>query len=181
MTEAPQESDNDELATIRRACAGDGVAFALLVDSYAARIYTHLYRFVRNPQDAEDLTQEVFLKAYRFLRHYDGQRPFRSWLYAIATNTAISSLRGKRPQPPVDWPVAAPSPALSSTADELHEKMAEAVRRLSPQSALLIDLHYREGMTIAEAAHVARMTDGAAKTMLCRARKQLRQWLTEHE
>jgi RNA polymerase sigma-70 factor (ECF subfamily) len=178
VTEARHDPEA-EIAAVRRALSGEDAAFGGIVDLYAGRIYTHLYRIVRNRQDAEDLTQEVFIKAFRFLGQYDESRPFRSWIFAIATNTAVSALRRQKAQPA--WEGERTHHQAVASAPDLQDRVAQSVARLSPQAARLVDLHYREGMSLAEAAAVLGTTEGAAKTMLCRARKQLRQWLTEGE
>ena len=177
---------------IARAIAGDQAAFGLIVERYASRIYTHLYRLVRNREEAEDLTQETFLRAFRFLDRFDMSRPFRNWLYTIATNVGLNALRSvKRRGIAVSLDADDPPPRGLATAavaangrdeaarDEVRQVLAEAVSRLAPRTAALIQLHYDEGMSIGEAAEVLGMKEGAAKVALCRARKQLREWLVE--
>ena len=189
--QAPAAESHD----LARACGGDSQAFDRVVDAYKERIFTHVLRMVRHRQDAEDLTQETFMRAYRYLHLYDPSRPFRSWLYAIATNTALNGLRarGRRgieasfddnwhpstADAPVNNPT--PNPRQGAVRSELADKLSEAVAALAPTSAALIHLHYTEGMSIREAAEVVGMSEGAAKTALCRARKQLRERLIEEE
>lgn len=173
--------------------AGDAEAFAGLVRRHASPVYALLHRLVRDREEAEDLSQETFLKAYRFLGRFEPGRPFRNWLYAIATRTGLNALRSRRRRgmavslddeeamegrEPVDpW---ADARSLAGRA-ELAERVGAAVARLSPRPALLVDLHYRQGLSIREAAEVVGMSADAAKVALCRARRTLREWLVEDE
>ena len=184
-----------DLASIARARAGDPEAFAYLVDEYSGRIYTHLYRLVRNREEAEDLTQDAFLRAFQNLSRFDGSRPFRNWLYTVATNVGLNALRSRRRR---GWPVRLdaetegyPLRGRLAARDEdgrqraergeLRERLAVALKRLPARSALLMHLHYYEGMSIREAAEIAGLREGAAKVALHRARKSLREWLLEDE
>lgn len=190
-----------ELDAIERARHGEQEAFGKLVEQYSARIYAHLFRLVRNREEAEDLTQETFLRAHRFLFRYDATRPFRNWLYTVATNIGLNALRSQRRRwHPVGGHLGGRE-ALASGAGgsgaweeplsreedgrqrvargELEEKVSDAVDRLPPRSRLLIHMHYHEGMAIREIAEVLGMGESAAKTALHRARKSLREWLVE--
>jgi RNA polymerase sigma-70 factor, ECF subfamily len=82
------------------AIAGDEAAFAGLVERHGRELHAHAYRIVGSHEDAEDLTQETFLRAWRRLESYQGRASFRTWLYTIATNACLSSLerRSRRPQ-----------------------------------------------------------------------------------
>jgi RNA polymerase sigma-70 factor, ECF subfamily len=175
--------------------SGDSKAFGRLVKHYSARIYTHLVRLVQDRHEAEDLTQETFLKAYRFLAQYDTARPFRNWIYAIATNTGLNALRARRRRGrfvsldgedemgrPLVQKIAARSGGCAHMEQlELGQRVAAAVRQLPPRTAALIHLHYYEGLSIREAASMLDMNEGAAKVALCRARKSLRERLVEEE
>jgi RNA polymerase sigma-70 factor (ECF subfamily) len=180
-----QRADDEDAALAVQSQRGQRNAFDALVKRYHARLYTHLYRMVRNREEAEDLTQETFLRAYRHLAHYDSARPFRNWIYTIATNLGLNALRTRQRRERIantdssrliNAPDAGESPAAPS---ERAERMADAIKELPPQSAVLIHLHYHEGMRIREAAEVVGMTENAAKVALCRARKILRTLLTQ--
>lgn len=180
-----------ETDCVARALDGDTTAFGKLVDEYSARIFTHLYRLVGNREEAEDLAQESFLRAYRFLARYDRSKPFRNWLYTIATNVAMNALRARRRR---GWSVSLDAESTegliaADTKDarqhlahrEQETRVADAVGRLPAQSASLVHLHYHEGMSIREAADIVGVSEGAAKVALHRARKSLRIWLIESE
>lgn len=182
--------ESEENVCAARAKNGDRAAFGALVDLYSARIYTHLYRLVGNREEAEDLTQESFLRAYRFLARYDTTKPFRNWLYTIATHVGLNALRARRRR---GWPVSldaeraetpsthAADPRQHAARRERSLRVAQAVERLPARAASLIHLHYHEGLSIREAAHIVGMSEGAAKVALHRARKTLRTWLIESE
>jgi len=180
---------------ILQAQAGDSRAFGRLVESYAGRVYGLLYRLVRNREEAEDLAQETFVRAFRNLGRFDSTRPFRNWLYTICINAGLNVLRSRRrrgvivPLDTVDSagstreaPVApGPDARCSAMRGELRERLDTAVSQLPARSALLVQLHYTEGLPIREAAGIVGMTEGAAKVALCRARGTLRRLLVEEE
>jgi len=185
------DSAPSDLDCIARTRAGDSDAFGALVARYSARIYTHLFRLVRNRQEAEDLVQETFLRAFRFLNRFDTARSFRNWLYAIATNVGLNALRSRRRR---GFPLPLDAGAARGAArdgmagedgrrlvarEELKQQLSSAIGRLPPRSAMLVHLHYHEGMAIREAAAIVGTSEGAAKVALCRARKSLREWLIE--
>jgi len=190
----PEETAAWERFCIDRTRAGDPDAFGNLVEQYSQRVYTHLFRLVRHREEAEDLTQETFLRAYRSLSRFDASRPFRNWLLTIATNVGLNALRAKRRKGflvsldkvhdgavPVEAADTQEDGRRRAVRRDLAERVAAAVKRLSPRSALLVNLHCQEGMSIREAAEVAGLSEGAAKVALCRARRSLREWLIEDE
>lgn len=163
-------------------------AFTPVVSFYTARIYTHLFRIVRNREEAEDLTQETFVLTYRKIGSYDRSRPFRNWIYAIATNVGRNALRsrGRRiPSARMEEVEKAPEKvsvhSVMPEAAELKEQLVSAVDRLPDPLPTLIQLHYQEGLTIREAAVILDMTESAAKVALHRARKTLRAMLRKDE
>ncbi|MBL7647195.1 MAG: RNA polymerase sigma factor [Candidatus Hydrogenedentes bacterium] len=174
-------SDADEPAweteCIRRTQGGHPDAFNPLVARYAPRIRAYLHRMLRNREEAEDLTQETFIKAFRAIHRFDAERPFKSWLYTIATNTGLNALRGQKrrgTQVALDPELPAHAEAGHRCGGESREKLESAMAALSPRAAQLITLHYHEGFSLLEAGQVLGMSEGAAKAALCRARQELR-------
>lgn len=161
------------------AAAGDAAAFDRLVERYAPRIYAHVFRLVQNREEAEDLTQETFLRIYRHLNRFDPTRSFKSWIYKIATNAGLNALRSRRRRG-IHVPLEA-NDAVSTpdSQRDLRDELMHAVNALAPQPGMLVHLHYREGLSIREAAEVVGMNEGAAKVALHRARKQLRELIIE--
>ncbi len=161
-----------------------GVAtFESLYESYHGRVYRVILRLVQNPSDAEDLTQETFLKVQRNLPHVKRPESVPSWLYRIATNTALDFLRksaSRRPKGTVQLPMenaeAVPSDTRSpSTALDITVS-ASCVRgnadQLPEQYRLVLVLHDLEGVELEQVAEVMGSSVGATKVRLHRARKR---------
>ena len=89
-------SDDEERRLVVAARSGDHSAFRRIVDMYRARVFTFVLRVVKQYEEAEDIAQETFLRAWRYLARYNESRPFRSWLFAIARNLALNALRRPR-------------------------------------------------------------------------------------
>jgi RNA polymerase sigma-70 factor (ECF subfamily) len=196
---SPDQAGAEQAADARRveaALSGDSAAYDALVERYAPRIFAHVRRMMRSAEDAEDLTQDTFIRAYRYLESFDPARSFRAWLYTIATRLALNALRSKRRRGAA-VPLDAESPGAESLAAEaasVEPQGPEAVARLERQALLdkavaqlperhaaLVHMHYAEDMPIREAAGVLGMTENAAKVALCRARKRLRELLADGE
>lgn len=169
-----------ETACVREVRRGRPEAFNPLVAYYAPRIRAYLHRMVRHRQEAEDLTQETFLKAYRSLGRFDAGRSFRRWLYTIATNTGLNALRSRqRRGVAVELdPDALPQHGSVAPSAE-KERLEAALAGLAPRARQLVTLHYHEGFTLAEAGAVLGIGEGAAKVALCRARRQLREMMLQ--
>ncbi len=178
-----------ELDCIRAARTGHREAFAPVVEHYGGRVYGMLYRMLGSPEEAEDIAQEAFARAYRFLDRYDEQRPFRAWLFTIASNLGLNALRARQRRGfPVHFEeerdpetTVAPRAVAKLEKDELRERIDAALRRLPERTATLVHLYYREEMSIREAAAILGMNESAAKVALCRARARMREWLVEEE
>ena len=172
-----------EVACVRRTQGGDSEAFNPLVTHYAPRIRAYLQRMLRNREEAEDLTQETFLKAFRALERFDADRPFKRWLYTIATNTGLNALRGQKnrgTQVELDpeFPASHHGSDGVGGGSASGEQLDRALTTLQPRALQLIRLHYHEGFSLQEAGAVLGMSEGAAKAALCRARQELRKRIT---
>lgn len=173
--------------------AGDKAEFARLVEAYSGVIYRLAVKMLDNPQDAEDVLQETFIKAYKALPNFDGRSSPSTWLYRIATNEALMMLR-KRKQPFVsideplkttsieqeplqitDW-CCLPEDELMST--EAQAYMTEAIDELPPNLRVVFLLRDIEGLSTRETAEVLDLSETAVKTRLSRARLRLREMLT---
>lgn len=175
--------------------AGDRAEFARLVDQYSPLIYRLGLKMLGNPQDAEDVLQETFIKAYRHLDGFDGRARVSTWLYRIATNEALMLLRRKRPdaisvdepwqntgeeQEPLqirDW-CCLPEHELMS--DEARAHLDQAVEELPASLRLVFLLREIEGLSTRETADVLDISEAAVKTRLSRARLQLREDLSTY-
>jgi len=159
--------------------------FAQLFDEFSAPIYNYVLRMVADPDRAADIAQETFIKAYRKLDTLTDTASTRSWLYRIATNTAIDDMRRRRNVTPMsdDQPVFAnrpdphPGPEAQVMAATLDERVQRALLTLRPnhrQCLLLSDL---EDMSAQQIGEVMGISYGAVRTLLCRARGEMRRAL----
>ncbi|MES0361917.1 MAG: sigma-70 family RNA polymerase sigma factor [Anaerolineales bacterium] len=174
---------------------GDRAEFARLVEAYSPMIYRLGLKMLNNPQDAEDILQETFIKAYRHIGNFDGRSSISTWLYRIATNEALMSIRRKRPetisfdvpsvydtepQEPlqiVDWCCLPEDEFLTS---EGRARLDEAANRLPTNLRVVFILRDIEGLSTRETAEVLEISEMAVKTRLSRARLRLREDLSEY-
>ena len=173
--------------------AGDKAEFARLVEAYSGVIYRLAVKMLDNPQDAEDVLQETFIKAYKALTNFDGRSSPSTWLYRIATNEALMVLRkSKQPFVSIDEPLETtgikqeplqitdwcclPEDELMST--EAQAYMNEAVEELPPNLRVVFLLRDIEGLSTRETGEVLDLSETAVKTRLSRARLRLREMLT---
>ncbi|MFL7890569.1 MAG: RNA polymerase sigma factor [Anaerolineales bacterium] len=174
---------------------GDRPEFAKLVEEYSPMIYRLGLKMLNNPQDAEDILQETFIKAYKHIGKFDGRSSISTWLYRIATNEALMSLRKKRPdmisfdvpsinesepQEPmqiVDWCCLPEEEFLSS---EGRLRLDEAAERLPESLRIVFVLRDIEGLSTRETADVLDISEMAVKTRLSRARLRLREDLSTY-
>ena len=175
--------------------SGDRAEFARLVDKYHEMIYRLAIKMVNNPQDAEDILQETFIKAYRHLEKFDGRSSLSTWLYRIATNEALMFLRRQKPDMVsvdetldtgegeveplkiVDWSSLPEDELMSAEAQVYLDK---AVEKLSPSLRVVFVLRDIQSLSTRETADVLNISETAVKTRLSRARLQLREKLTSY-
>lgn len=187
-----KKSESFNLEALR---AGDRAEFARLVETYYELIYRLAIKMLANSQDAEDVLQETFIKAYRHLRGFDGRSSVSTWLYRIATNEALMLLRrqksnlvsvddpletGEREPEAlqiVDWSNL-PEKELLST--EARGYLDQAVERLPSSLRVVFVLRELQGLSTREASNVLDLSETAVKTRLSRARLRLRQELSSY-
>lgn len=168
----------DEAELIARARAGDDEAFGRLVELHQDRVYRAAVRLV-GPEDALDISQEVFLKAYRELKRFRGRSALSTWLYRMAVNLSLNYLRGQRREferrerfgPGVSE--QAPNPERRAAAGELREQVWEAIDALPERQRAAVTLHRFEGLSASEVAQIMGLSTGAVESLLHRARKAL--------
>ena len=174
---------------------GDRAEFARLVEEYSPMIYRLGLKMLNNPQDAEDILQETFIKAYKHIGKFDGRSSVSTWLYRIATNESLMSLRKKRPdtisfdvpsiyesepQEPlqiVDWCCLPEDEFLSA---ESRMRLDEAAENLPDSLRVVFVLRDIEGLSTRETAAVLDISEMAVKTRLSRARLRLREDLSTY-
>jgi RNA polymerase sigma-70 factor (ECF subfamily) len=177
------EPDPDVLARAKR---GDREAFGDLVDVYARLIFNVAYRMTGRSDEAADLSQEIFLRAYRNLHLHDGERPFGPWLYRLGHNLGINWVTRRRPTPlPLDARTerggalhepadAAPDAPAQAEAGERAVQVRAAVLRLPPEQRAIITLHYFQGLSYEELVETLELPLGTVKNRLFRARSALK-------
>jgi RNA polymerase sigma-70 factor (ECF subfamily) len=173
--------------------AGDRAEFSRLVEATSAKTYRLAVKMLNDPQDAEDVLQETYLKAYRHLKDFDGRSSLSTWLYRIATNEALMQLRKRRPdiisidepvettegeQEPVqiiDW-CCLPEDVLLS--GETRARLDGAISHLPHNLRIVFLLRDIEDLSTHETAEVLNISEVAVKTRLSRARLRLREELS---
>lgn len=180
MTEA---FENEIIRSVLRGKVND---FEKLVTAYEKNVYNLALRMVGDPEDAADMTQETFIKAYRALNSFRGDSKFSSWLYRIASNVCLDFLRGRSRRPQVslagdgeDGPAELELPDMSLNPErQLMKKLSmEAVRRgleqLPEQQRQILVMRELGGMSYAELAQTLGLEEGTVKSRIFRARKRL--------
>jgi RNA polymerase sigma-70 factor, ECF subfamily len=167
--------DTDSDAQARAAHGGDLDAFEGLVRRYQRRVYALAYQHLHDPDEAQDLAQEVFVRLFRNLDRYDPERPFAPWFWRLAANVA-ATYRRRRPAPGVELQDVAGARPLASE-DTL--PLARALADLSDDLRLPVLLHYYLDMPLDEIAGAMGLSLSAVKSRLHRARALLRRLLVE--
>jgi RNA polymerase sigma-70 factor (ECF subfamily) len=175
-------SDRDLVGDVRR---GDREAFGQLVDRYQRRMFGLVLMMVRQPDGAEEVTQDAFVRAYTHLDRYDDHRPFYPWLASIAVRLAQNWLlrhgrTARREGASLDGvhEPGSPSPALSGLiADERRRQLWQEVRALTSGERTVVFLYYRDEMAVGDIARALGVTTGTVKALLFRARRRLRERL----
>ena len=181
ISTAPTEASPEQLA--RQCQAGCRDSFALLVEQFGERILNFLLQLVGNRHDAEDLTQETFLKAYQNIHRFDPAYTFSTWLFTIAKRTAFSHFRAaKVRQTPVEEPdVEWRDPAVALAEKDETQSLRAVARRLKSSQYEALWLAYGEGFSIAETARVMHTNQLRVRVLLHRGRAQLGKWLKSAE
>src|SRR5574341_1072094 len=182
---ALESSSEADLA--RRCRRGDPDAWRELVRRFTPLVYRLSLRMLRDGAEAEDVSQEVFLRMHRSFDSYDSTRPLAPWVsrttyHACLRRLQTSARRGSQLEREAslnaDIDSGAPSPEQAAEANEAAALLARAVEELPAQDRALLDLRYREGLSDAEVSEATGMPVNTVKTRLFRARAKLRGWLT---
>ncbi len=165
---------------VAAATGGDLDAFEELVRSLQRRVYGFAFQQLRDFDEAQDLTQEIFVKLYRNLDRYDPARRFDPWFWKLAANTSIN-YRRKRVPAPVEQPVDGPDTPVARDAIEHDPALVGALAELDPSYRLPLLLHYYADLSLEQVALSLSLTVPATKSRLHRARALLRHALSEVE
>jgi RNA polymerase sigma factor (sigma-70 family) len=166
---------------VSRAAAGDGRAFAVLVQETTPSVRTVVRQYVQRVEDVNDLVQEVYLRALQRLHTLEDPERFRSWLYAIARNAGLDHLRHARRRPasamedePGEPRDLDPGPDELAEVRELSERVRSGAARLNPRDSTLLAMVSQLGFTPTDVAGALGMSHTAAKVAVHRARQRLR-------
>ena len=181
------QMDATEAATVlARACQGDDEAFRALVERHSRRVFRLAFRMTGNEQDAEDVVQESFLRAYRQLGRFESRANFGTWLYRIVANCSVDLMRARQAQraqarvervDELDMiPVRAegPSPERLAHSAEIGARVAAAMNGLSPLERAAFTLRHHEGRSIDEISRTLGLGTSATKHGVFRAVRKLR-------
>ena len=172
-----------DISIVRKVLEGDTDAFGLFVDRYGSMVFHVVLRISGNHEEAEDLSQEVFIRAYRQLSQFRGEAAFSSWLYRIAWNLSMDRLDKRRKEAWVELDGLAETHTLNSVTTEPYHTMDTAERKraltqeiekLDAPDRLLIDLYYRDEKTVKEIAWILGIGESNVKIRLHRIRKKLK-------
>ena len=170
-------------------------AYDELVQRYQERIYATIYHMTSNHEDASDLAQESFIKAYQALKSFKGGSSFYTWVYRIAVNKTINFLKQRRNRahmslndldfnvehdPDLVALISDKTPRRAANLAELQEKLNEAMLKLSDYHRLVVTLHDVQGMSHEEIAKIMDCNIGTVRSRLFYARQQLQAYLTEY-
>jgi RNA polymerase sigma factor (sigma-70 family) len=186
--------EEDE-ALVRRAQAGETSAFDILVERYKERLYATVYHMTSNHEDANDLVQDTFIKAYKSLRSFRGQSSFYTWVYRIAVNRTINFIKRRKNRnqfslddvdssiqndPDLVEMMSHVTPRREVGLTELHEKLNEALQKLSEPHRAVVTMHDVQGMTHADIAQVMKCSEGTVRSRLFYARQQMQALLSDY-
>lgn len=175
----------DEARLVERLQAGDRQAFGELVRRYQRPVFYLVWRYVKNDEDAKDLTQAAFVRAWQAAPEFRGEASFRTWLYRIAVNLALNHLRDRGrwrttplPEEPAGMLASPDAPPVDRLVQaEASEQLRRAVEHLPPKQRLVVELRVQDGLSFREVADIAECSEDSAKANFHHALKRLRSLL----
>src|ERR1700691_5462351 len=194
-TESEPPAPEEETALVARARRGDLQAYDELVKRYQERIYATIYHMTSNHDDANDLAQESFIKAYQALKSFKGGSSFYTWLYRIAVNKTINFLKQRKNKyhlslndldfnaendPDLVALISHKTPLRDAGLSELQKKLNEALLKLSESHRMVVVLHDVQGQSHDEIAEIMGCNIGTVRSRLFYARQQLQGYLAEY-
>lgn len=176
--------ERTEALLIQAARDGHEDAFQQIVVTHSAAVFAHAYRMTGNEQDAEEVVQDTFLRAYRQLARFDGRATLRTWLYRIASNRAIDLLRARKRRDVVEpleeqhsEPASKPGQDAALNNRAIRQKLLQALDQLSGDERTAFVLRHFEHSSIAHIAQALNIRPNAAKNTVFRAVSKLRKLL----
>ena len=193
--EAASPMPPDEMEFVQRARRGDLRAYDDLVRRYQERIYATVYHMTANHEDANDLAQEAFIKAFHALKSFKGGSSFYTWVYRIAVNKTINFLKQRKHRahlslndldfnaehdPDLVALISEKTPRREVSLAELQEKLNAAMQKLSEPHRLVVTLHDVQGLSHEEIAKIMDCNIGTVRSRLFYARQQLQAYLSDY-
>ena len=189
-------SDRDlDWAIVQRVQNGEVSAFNQLVQKYRQPLFSTIYNMTGNREDATDIAQEVFIKAFQSIKRFRGQASFYTWLYRIAVNSSITFIKRAKKQRFINYETIDETLVSSEILEyftaktktekgallkELQEKLNEALQKLSPNHRIVVILHEVEGMNHREIADITKTSEGTVRSRLHYAKKMLQAFLQDY-
>jgi RNA polymerase sigma-70 factor (ECF subfamily) len=185
----------DDLTLVKQAQRENLAAYDELVRRYQERIYATLYHMTSNHEDANDLTQDAFIKAYRALNSFKGDSSFYTWVYRIAVNKTINFLKQRKNRvhmslndldfnaehnPDLVALISEKTPRRDLNLAELQEKLNTAMQKLSDTHRLVVTLHDVQGLSHEEIGKIMDCNVGTVRSRLFYARQQLQAHLSDY-
>ncbi len=173
-----------EYKIIDRVLDGEVQSFSILVQQYKDMVYTLSLKMLRNPEEAEEMAQDVFVRAFRKLSQFDKKSKFSTWLYSITYRTGLNILKKTRVREEefVDEHLEIPSEGLNPftalAKTEAKKILRERIKKLDAESQFLLQIYYFEERSIREVAQVMGQSETNVKSKLFRTRKKLREILS---
>jgi RNA polymerase sigma factor RpoE len=190
-----QESNESDLSLVKRAQNNDGSAYDELIRRYQQRIYATVYHMTSNHEDANDLTQETFIKGYRALQGFKGDSSFYTWIYRIAVNKTINFLKQRKNKwqmslndvdfqaehdPDLVALISDRTPRRDLNLAELQEKLNAGLQKLSEHHRMVVTLHDIQGLSHEEIGKIMNCNVGTVRSRLFYARQQLQGFLSDY-
>jgi RNA polymerase sigma-70 factor (ECF subfamily) len=186
----------EDRTLVRQAQEGDLLAFDELIRRHQERVYATIYHMTSNHEDANDLTQETFVKAYKALGNFKGDSGFFTWVYRIAVNKTINFLKQRKNRhggyslndldfnaehdPDLVALISEKNPRRDLNLAELQEKLNEAMQKLSDTHRLVVTLHDVQGLSHEEIGKIMECNPGTVRSRLFYARQQLQGALADY-
>ena len=182
-------------ALVQRVQNGEVSAFNQLVRKYRKSLFSIIYNMTGNREDATDIAQEAFIKAFHSIKQFRGQASFYTWIYRIAVNSSITFIKKAKKQRFINYETIDETLVSSDILEyftaktktekgtllkELQEKLNEALQKLSPKHRIVVILHEVEGMNHKEIADIIKTSEGTVRSRLHYAKKMLQVYLKEY-
>ena len=179
MKETPLATDEQDRALVARCLENDRDAAGALVDRYQQRLFNVALRMLGNVQDAEDVTQTVFLNAFHRLRSYDPRFKFFSWIYRMTLNESLNMLKRRKPTAPLEDDLDILEPGAADDRTEAEDRVGRALLGLTPNDRAVVVLRHFVSFSYQEIADVLEIPVQTVKSRLFTARERLRLALAE--